>query len=66
MYAKSRILDGVIMASVIWLSLNEQKPLKQFLAEGNAMKSPFARGHLSYIRPIIAKGNSIEGVTAET
>jgi len=66
MYAKSRILDGVIMASVIWLSLKEQKPLKQFLAEGNAMKNPFARGEKSYSRPIIAKGNSIEGVIAQT
>jgi len=53
------------MASVIWLSLKEQKSLKQFLAEGNAMKNPFARGDKSYIRPIIAKGNCIEGVTAE-
>jgi len=53
------------MASVIWLSIQEQKSLKQFLAEGNAMKNPFTRGHLSYIRPIIAKGNSIEGVTAQ-
>ena len=54
------------MASVIWLSLKEQKPLKQFLAEGNAMKNSFVRGDKSYIRPIIAKGNSIEGVIAQT
>jgi len=66
MDSKSRILDGVSMASVIWLRLKKQKSLKEHLAQGNAMKNPFARGDKSYIRPIIAKGNSIEGVIAQT
>ena len=48
------------MASVIFLGIREQKSLKQHLADGGYINSPFR-----HTRPVIAKGNIIEGIEAK-
>lgn len=52
---------GENMASVIWLSIHEQRPLIQYPEVLLDIRNP--NGH--YIRPIIAKGNIIEGIEAK-
>lgn len=55
------------MASVIWIGIKKQASLKQHLAEGNSINNPFAQilGLPAHIRPVIAKGNIIEGIEAK-
>ncbi len=51
------------MASVIWVSINKQRPLKEHLIRGGTINGFFY--DLGFIRPVIAKGNIIEGIEAK-
>lgn len=49
------------MASVIWLGVQRQKSLKEHIREGGKLTNPW---DLTHTRPVIAKGNRIEGIEA--